>query len=199
MDIKARILKLIDMIDRANYEYHTLDQPTISDQQYDAYLKELIELETTYPSYLMPYSPTQKIGGAILDGFKKITHKVPMMSLSNVFNIDELKQFDERIQKEVKDYSYITELKIDGLAVSLTYENGLFIQAATRGNGIIGEDITANAKTIKSIPLRLSEDVSIEVRGEIFMPHKSFLKLTNKDKQQMSRHLQIQEMLQRVP
>ena len=177
MDIKERMNKLIAQINQANVEYHTYDQPTISDQQYDAYINELMELEAKYPEYLDPHSPTQKIGGAILDKFKKVTHTIPMMSLSNVFNIDELKQFDERIRKAVDQFTYVTELKIDGLAVSIIYENGSFVQAATRGNGLIGEDITHNVKTLKSVPLKLNQPYTIEVRGEIFMPHKSFVKL----------------------
>ncbi len=176
MDAKLRIKELIDLINKANYEYHTLDKPTISDYDYDHYLKELVELEEKYPDLKQEDSPTQKVGGAVLDGFNKITHQVPMMSLSNVFDAEELRQFDERIFNVASDYSYVTELKIDGLAVSLIYENGLFKQAATRGNGVVGEDITENVKTIKSLPLKLKEDINIEVRGEIFMPHKSFEK-----------------------
>lgn len=174
MDIKKRIQELIQILNRANYEYHTLDQPTLTDQAYDALLKELVELEEKYPEYQRIDSPSQKIGGVVLDGFKKVTHSIPMMSLSNVFNIEELIAFDARIKKSVQTYSYVTELKIDGLAISLTYEKGLFVRAATRGNGTIGEDVTHNVKTIKSLPLRLSEDIDIEVRGEVFMPHKSF-------------------------
>ncbi|MCF7931383.1 MAG: NAD-dependent DNA ligase LigA [Acholeplasmataceae bacterium] len=174
MDIKQRIANLTEIINQANYDYHTMDKPSISDQQYDQYLKELISLESKYPEYKLEDSPTEKIGGTILSGFEKVTHSVPMMSLSNVFNKDELTQFDERIRKVVRDFSYVTELKIDGLAVSLTYEKGLFVRAATRGNGVIGEDVTKNVKTIKSLPLRLTEPVDIEVRGEIYMPHKSF-------------------------
>ena len=176
MDAKLRIKELIDLINKANYEYHTLDKPTISDYDYDHYLKELVELEEKYPDLKQEDSPTQKVGGAVLDGFNKITHQVPMMSLSNVFDEEELRQFDERIFNVASGYSYVTELKIDGLAVSLIYENGLFKQAATRGNGVVGEDITENVKTIKSLPLKLKEDINIEVRGEIFMPHKSFEK-----------------------
>ncbi|PKK92535.1 MAG: DNA ligase, partial [Tenericutes bacterium HGW-Tenericutes-6] len=115
--------------------------------------------------------------GVVLSGFEKVTHTVPMMSLSNVFNFDELNQFDERIKKVVLDYSFVTELKIDGLAVSLIYQKGLFVRAATRGNGVIGEDVTLNVQTIKSLPLKLNEEIDIEVRGEIYMPHKSFNKL----------------------
>ncbi|MBN2268405.1 MAG: NAD-dependent DNA ligase LigA [Acholeplasmataceae bacterium] len=181
MDIKKRILELTKQINQANYEYHTLDQPKISDQSYDQLLKELIELEELNPEYRYEDSPTQKIGGVILSSFTKVKHQIPMMSLSNVFDENELRSFDERIKKVVSSFSYITELKIDGLAVSLLYENGLFVRAATRGNGSIGEDVTHNVKTIKSLPLKLNEPVDIEVRGEIFMPHKSF-KMLNEER-----------------
>ena len=177
MDIKQRILELTKIINQANYDYHTMDAPTISDQNYDRFLKELISLEEKHPEYKEPDSPTGKIGGIVLSGFSKVTHSVPMMSLSNVFDFDELNQFDERIRKAVIDYSFVTELKIDGLAVSIIYENGLFVRAATRGNGVVGEDVTLNVQTIKSLPLKLSEPIDIEVRGEIYMPHKSFNKL----------------------
>jgi DNA ligase (NAD+) len=177
MDAKLRIQELIQIINQANHDYHTKDQPTITDFEYDKLLHELIDLETKYPNYKQTDSPSEKIGGVVLDGFQKVTHAVPMMSLSNVFNNEELDAFDERIRKVVQNYSYVTELKIDGLAVSLTYKNGEFLRAATRGNGVIGEDVTSNVKTIKSLPLRLTEPIDIEVRGEIYMPHKSFKKL----------------------
>ena len=177
MNIKNRIHELIKIINQANYDYHTLDQPNISDQAYDRYLKELVDLEYQYPEYKEKDSPTEKIGGIVLDGFNKVTHQVPMMSLSNVFNETELRQFNERIFKVTQNYSFITELKIDGLAVSLTYEKGSFVRAATRGNGLIGEDVTQNVKTIKSIPLKLNQMIDLEVRGEIFMPHLSFKRL----------------------
>ncbi|PKK93642.1 MAG: DNA ligase [Tenericutes bacterium HGW-Tenericutes-6] len=176
MNIKQRIDELVSMINQANEDYHTKDQPTMSDFEYDRLLKELIELENTYPEYKSNDSPTLKIGGVVLDGFKKVTHQVPMMSLSNVFNEDELRAFDERIRKVVKAFSYVSELKIDGLAVSLIYKKGKFTQAATRGNGTVGEDVTENVRTIKSLPLTLNKEIDIEVRGEIFMPHKSFKK-----------------------
>ena len=177
MDIRKKILELVHVINQANLDYHTLDKPTISDYEYDQLLKELIELEEKYPEYKEIDSPTQKIGGALLDNFTKVKHSIPMMSLSNVFNFDELKEFDQRIKKVATNYTYVTELKIDGLAVSLLYEKGLFVRASTRGNGLIGEDVTANVKTIKSLPLKLNEPIDIEVRGEIFMPHKSFKQL----------------------
>ena len=181
MDIKKRIIELTKQINQANYDYHTLDQPKISDQSYDKLLKELVELENAYPEYQFEDSPTQKIGGVILSSFQKVKHQIPMMSLSNVFDENELRSFDERIKKVVSTFSYITELKIDGLAVSLLYEKGLFVRAATRGNGSIGEDVTHNVKTIKSLPLKLNEPIDIEVRGEIYMPHKSF-KMLNEER-----------------
>jgi len=174
MNIKQRMLELIQIINQANFDYHTLDRPTITDYEYDSMMKELISLEEQYPEYKENDSPTEKIGGSILSSFAKVDHAVPMMSLSNVFNADELKSFDDKIRKVVGNYSFVTELKIDGLAVSLTYEKGLFVRAATRGNGTTGEDVTSNAKTIKSLPLKLNQPIDIEVRGEIYMPHKSF-------------------------
>jgi DNA ligase (NAD+) len=174
MDIKKRIDELVKIINQANIDYHTKDMPTITDYEYDRYLKELIELESAYPEYKHEDSPTEKIGGLVLDSFVKVTHQVPMMSLSNVFDENELRSFDERIKKVTSKFHYVTELKIDGLAVSLIYEAGLFKRAATRGNGVVGEDITENVKTIKSLPLKLKEAIDIEVRGEIYMPHKSF-------------------------
>ncbi|TVP84856.1 MAG: NAD-dependent DNA ligase LigA [Acholeplasmataceae bacterium] len=174
MDIKQRIQTLVDLINQANHAYHALDKPTMSDQQYDAYLAELIDLEQRHPELKLPDTPTEKIGGVVLDGFQKIEHRVPMMSLSNVFNEDELRLFDERINKITSEASYVSELKIDGLAISMTYEKGRFTRAATRGDGITGEDVTSNVKTIKSLPLVLKEAWDIEVRGEVFMPHKSF-------------------------
>lgn len=177
VDTKQRIQYLVNLINQANQDYHVKDQPTLSDQAYDRYVNELIDLETRYPEYRLPDSPTQKIGGKVLEGFQKVQHTVPMMSLSNVFNVEELMLFDERIQKQVGPVAYVSELKIDGLAISLVYEAGLFKRAATRGNGSVGEDVTENVKTIKSLPLKLSQPMDIEVRGEVFMPHKSFNRL----------------------
>lgn len=181
MDIKKRMVELIQVINQANIDYHTKDQPTITDFEYDKLLKELIQLEEDYPEYKQIDSPTQKVGGLVLDGFTKVTHQVPMISLANVFDEDELKNFDDKIRKVVPSFTYVSELKIDGLAVSLRYEAGLFKRAATRGNGVVGEDVTENVKTIKSLPLRLTEAIDIEVRGEIYMPHKSF-KLVNEER-----------------
>ena len=174
MDIKKRIDELVQIINEADYNYHTLDNPTISDQEYDKYLRELFELENEYKEYIREDSPTQRVGGKVLDEFAKITHKIPMMSLSNVFNEEEIRNFDERIKKEGFNPKYECELKIDGLSVSLIYEKGKLISASTRGDGIVGEDITENVKTIKTIPLKLNEDIDIEVRGEIYMSKNVF-------------------------
>ncbi len=174
MDILSRIKTLRNQINEANYLYHTKDNPSMSDFEYDKLVKELMELETKYPEYDSETSPTKKIGGVVLDKFEKHTHRIPMMSLGNIFNKDELKAFYDRILKIVPDATFTTELKIDGLAVTLIYEKGQFIKAATRGNGSVGEDITANVRTIKSLPLQLFEPIDIEVRGEIYMSHKAF-------------------------
>lgn len=178
-----RMLELIEIINEADYNYHTLDNPTISDQEYDKYLRELFEIEAEHPEWVKEDSPTQHAGGQIIEGFEKATHKIPMMSLSNVFNESEIIAFDERIKKEGITPKYMAELKIDGLSVSLLYENGKLVRAATRGDGTTGEDITHNAKTIKTIPLTLKEAVDIEVRGEIFMNKKTLEELNEVRKQ----------------
>lgn len=177
MDIKKRMKELENLINEANYLYHTLDAPTISDFLYDSYLHELISLEEKYPEYKSEASPTLKVGGVVLDKFNKHVHSEPMMSLSNVFNFEEVKEFDVKINKEINDFTYNLELKIDGLAISLEYIDGIFVKGATRGDGLTGEDVTENIKTIKSIPLRLKENISITVRGEVFMPYNSFNEL----------------------
>ena len=182
MEIEKRIKELVKIINEANYQYHVLDNPTITDQEYDKYLDELYHLEEKYPEYIMEDSPTKKIGGEVLDKFEKVTHDIPMMSLSDVFNEDEITLFDSRIKKEGVIPQYVCELKIDGLSVSLKYENGVFKRAATRGNGVVGEDITNNVRTIKTVPMRLMKDVSIEVRGEIFMSKKTLIEL-NKERE----------------
>ena len=171
-----RIDELVELLNEANYNYHVLDNPTITDQEYDKYLRELIDLEDEY-NYVRDDSPTQRVGGEVLDGFEKHTHKIPMMSLSNVFNEEEIRDFDSKIKKEGINPQYVCELKIDGLSVSLNYENGKFVSAATRGDGTVGEDITNNVKTIKTVPLSLKKPVSIEVRGEIYMPKKMLKEL----------------------
>lgn len=179
--VEKRIDELVKIINEADYNYHTLDNPTITDQEYDKYLRELFDLESEHPELIRSDSPTQHAGGKIIEGFEKVEHKIPMMSLSDVFSESELIAFDERIKKEGINPKYMCELKIDGLSVSLLYEKGILIRAATRGDGTIGEDITHNVKTIKAIPLKLKEDVDIEVRGEIFM-NKKTLEEINKER-----------------
>jgi len=174
MDIKNRIDELVNIINEADYNYHTLDNPTITDQEYDNYLRELFDLESEYPELISKDSPTQRVGGKVLDKFEKITHNIPMMSLSNVFNEFEVRGFDEKIKKEGITPRYVCELKIDGLSVSLKYEKGKLVSAATRGDGIIGEDITNNVKTIRTIPLKINKEIDIEVRGEIYMSKSVF-------------------------
>lgn len=178
-----RMLELIDIINEADYNYHTLDNPTITDQEYDKYIRELYEIEEEHHEWIKENSPTQHAGGKIIDAFEKATHKIPMMSLSNVFSESEIIAFDERIKKEGINPQYVCELKIDGLSVSLLYEKGKLVRAATRGDGTTGEDITHNAKTIKTIPLTLKEEVDIEVRGEIFMNKKTLEELNKVRKQ----------------
>ena len=177
MDIK-RYNELVDLLNKANYEYHVLDDATtLTDEEYDNYLREVYEIEETHPEWKREDSPTTKIGGVILDKFDKVTHNIPMMSLADVFNEDEIILFDKRIRDENIDPKYVCELKIDGLSVSLKYEKGVLISAATRGNGFIGENITSNVKTIKQVPLKLTKDVDIEVRGEIYMSRATLKKL----------------------
>ena len=174
MNIEKRIDELVKIINEADYNYHTLDNPTISDQEYDKYIRELFELESKYPEYIKEDSPTQRVGSKVLDEFNKITHNIPMMSLSNVFNEEEVRNFDDRIRKEGYNPKYVCELKIDGLSVSLRYVKGKLVSAATRGDGMVGEDITNNVKTIKTIPLKINKPIDIEVRGEIYMSKKVF-------------------------
>ncbi len=172
-----RVKELHKLLNQYNYEYHVLDNPSVPDAEYDRLMRELIELEEKYPELKTPDSPSQRVGGAVLDAFRKVAHRVPMLSLANAFNEQDLRDFDRRVRQAVGDVEYVVELKIDGLAVSLRYENGLFVQGSTRGDGTTGEDITENLKTIRSIPLRLKKNLSMEVRGEAFMPKASFEKL----------------------
>ena len=179
--MKERIDELVTILNEANYNYHVLDNPTITDQEYDSLFRELQILEEKNPSLVRSDSPTHRVGGVVLDSFKKVTHKIPMMSLGDIFNEDEVRQFDARIKKEGIIPTYVCELKIDGLSVSLHYEKGKLVTAATRGNGTIGEDITNNVKTIKTVPLTLKEEIDIEVRGEIYMS-KDTLKELNEER-----------------
>lgn len=172
--MQERYIELIKIINEADYNYHTLDKPTITDQEYDKYLRELYRIEEENPELIRDDSPSKRAGGQVLDEFEKVKHKIPMMSLSNVFNESEIVAFDSRIKKEGINPSYVCELKIDGLSVSLRYEKGKLITAATRGDGTVGEDITNNVKTIKTVPLTLNKEIDIEVRGEIYMSKKVF-------------------------
>lgn len=181
--MKQRIDELIKIINKASEEYYTNDNPTITDQEYDDYYHELEKLEQQYPELIREDSPTKRVGGKIIDEFKKVSHEIPMMSLGDIFSEDEIFEFDQRIKKTIPNPTYVCELKIDGLSVSLLYENGKLIRGATRGNGIIGEDITHNVETIKSIPLIINDKRKIEVRGEIYMPKKSFNKLNQERKE----------------
>ena len=179
-----RIKYLTDILDKANYEYYVLDNPTISDQEFDKYLRELEELENKHPEYDNVNSPTKRVGGMVIDKFEKIKHNIPMMSLPDVFSIDEIIDFDSKIKAQGFNPEYVCELKIDGLSVSLHYENGVFKTGATRGDGVTGEDITHNVRTIKTVPMKLQKDISIEVRGEIYMSKKTLEKLNIERKEQ---------------
>ncbi len=181
-EAKKRIDELHQLLNQYAYEYYVLDRPTVPDSEYDRLMQELISLEKEFPELITPDSPTQRIGGEVLEGFEKVEHRVPMLSLSNAFNEQDLRDFDRRVRQAVGDVSYVCELKIDGLAVSLRYEDGQFVQGATRGDGTTGEDITMNLRTVRSIPLRLKEKLTIEVRGEVFMPKKSFIQLNEERK-----------------
>ncbi|MFC7687375.1 NAD-dependent DNA ligase LigA [Ureibacillus sp. GCM10028918] len=174
-EIEKRIAELNKLLHEYGHAYYVLDNPLVPDAVYDQLLHELIALEKANPSLIYPDSPTNRVGGSPLQGFKKVTHTYPMLSLSNAFGEEDLRDFDRKIRQAIGDnFSYVCELKIDGLAISLRYENGVFVQGATRGDGTVGEDITANLRTIRAIPLRLKEPVTIEVRGEAYMPKKSF-------------------------
>ncbi|MBO0480922.1 NAD-dependent DNA ligase LigA [Candidatus Enterococcus courvalinii] len=176
-----RAEELRAQLNRWSREYYVEDQPTVEDSVYDKNYAELVAIEANYPELITVDSPTQRVGGGILAGFEKVTHDIPLYSLNDVFDKEELFAFDQRVQKAIgHPVDYCCELKIDGLSVSLRYENGLFVRGATRGDGTVGENITENVKTVRSVPLRLNEPVSIEVRGECFMPKKSFVELNEK-------------------
>ncbi len=174
MDYKKRIFELKEILQRYNYEYYVLSNPSVSDHDFDVLMRELIALEKEHPELITPDSPTQRVGGVASSKFEKVNHERPMLSLGNLFNEQEVRDFDNKIAKNVKEYSYTAELKIDGLSVSLRYQNGFLVQAATRGDGVVGENITENVKTIRSIPLKIDYKQYLEVRGEIYMSKKSF-------------------------
>lgn len=166
--------ELVELLNRYAYEYYTKDAPSVSDSEYDQLYRELVELETAHPDEVLPESPTHRVGGVVLKGFTKYQHQYPLYSLQDVFSREELEAFDQRVRKEFPSVSYVCELKIDGLSISLTYENGVLVTGATRGDGSVGEDITENLKRVKDIPLVLPEPVNITVRGECYMPRASF-------------------------
>ena len=183
--IKEEIFKLVALLNKYSYDYYVEDNPQISDTEYDTLYKQLEKLEQEYPEFILDNSPTQRVGDRVLDEFEKVIHKVPMLSLSNTFSIEDLRDFDSRISKLSSDNSieYICELKIDGLAISINYENGKLVSAATRGDGMVGENVTENIKTIFSIPKTLKTKKSFEVRGEVYLPKKSF-ELLNKEREE---------------
>ena len=166
--------ELVELLNRYAYEYYTKDAPSVSDSEYDQLYRELVELETAHPDEIFPESPTHRVGGVVLKGFTKYQHQYPLYSLQDAFSREELEAFDQRVRKEFPSISYVCELKIDGLSISLTYENGVLVTGATRGDGSVGEDITENLKRVKDIPLVLPEPVNITVRGECYMPRASF-------------------------
>ena len=172
--MNERMKELVELLNRYATEYYTSDNPSVSDSEYDRLYHELVELEKAHPDQVLPESPTHRVGGKILDGFEKYSHQYPLYSLQDAFSREELDAFDARVRKELEDVTYICELKIDGLSISLTYEQGLFVAGATRGDGSIGENITENLKRVKDIPLTLPEKLDITVRGECYMPRASF-------------------------
>ena len=180
--MKKRILELREILNQLAKEYYELDAPTVSDQEYDRYMQELIDLESQNPDMFDPTSPSQKVGGQVLEGFEKVAHKTRMISLSNAFNYDDLVSFDEKVRKVVPHATYQVELKMDGLAMSLHYSNGIFRQAITRGDGSVGEDVTSNVKTISSLPMQIDYQGDLEIRGEVIMPKNVFEKLNEERK-----------------
>ena len=172
--MNKRMNELVALLNRYATEYYTSDNPSVSDSEYDRLYRELVELETAYPGQVLADSPTHRVGGKVLDGFEKYSHQYPLYSLQDAFSREELEAFDARVRKEVTHPTYICELKIDGLSISLTYEKGILVAGATRGDGSIGENITENLKRVKDIPLTLPEELDITVRGECYMPRASF-------------------------
>jgi DNA ligase (NAD+) len=176
--VAQRMDELKTQLNQYAYEYYVKDQPTIEDHLYDALYRELVELEAQHPELVTEDSPTQRVGGIVLEGFEKAVHDIPLYSLNDVFSKEEILAFDQRVQKAVgHPVTYTCELKIDGLSISLRYEEGKFVRGATRGDGSVGENITENLKTVKSIPMTLREPITLEVRGECYMPKASFLRL----------------------
>lgn len=182
-DVKKRVEKLHDLLNQYSYEYYVQDNPSVPDSEYDKLLHELIEIEEKYPEFKSTDSPTVRVGGEAQSSFEKVNHDTPMLSLGNAFNEEDLRKFDQRIRDSIGKVEYMCELKIDGLAVSLKYEDGRFVQGLTRGDGTTGEDITENLRTIHAIPLKIKEPLNFEVRGEAYMPRRSFIHLNNEKEQ----------------
>ena len=178
MDELQQIEQLRKTLNEHNYRYYVLDDPSISDFEYDKMLRQLEELETAHPEAVTPDSPTQRVGGKALDSFQQVVHRVPLQSLQDVFSPEELSDFDRRVRETAPQAEYLLEPKVDGLSVALEYENGVFICGATRGDGTVGEDVTENLRTIKSIPMVLEgAPASLIVRGEVYMPRRTFERL----------------------
>jgi len=188
--MNERIDYLVTLINEANYNYHVLNISLITDQEYDSYFRELVDLEENNPEYIRGDSPTQRVNGLVQEGFEKVIHNIPMLSLPNVFNENEVREFDSKIKKFGIEPEYLCELKIDGISGSFRYQNGLLVTGATRGDGATGENVTSNTKTIRTIPLNLKENIDIEVRGEIFMPKKVLEELNKKRKEKGEQILQ---------
>ena len=184
MEDRKRIDYLVDLLNKYSHEYYILDKPTVEDSEYDRLLEELINLEEK-TGYIKEDSPTHRVGSTVISSFKKVEHTIPMLSLGDIFNEDEIIKFDERIKKEGFNPKYVVEQKIDGLAISLLYKDGILVRGATRGDGKIGEDITHNVKTIKDIPLKLNKNIDIEVRGEIYISKKEFNRV-NKEREKQN-------------
>ena len=184
-DVKRHMEALRTTLNHYAYQYYVLDDPEVSDYRYDELLRELETLEAQHPEYITPDSPTQRVGGKLLEGFAQVRHEVPMESLQDVFSVEELFDFDERVRAAGVQPVYVVEYKIDGLSVSLEYENGLFVRGSTRGDGRVGEDITANLRTIRAVPLRLTRSIPyLEVRGEVYLPEKAFSQLNERRQQE---------------
>ncbi len=181
--MKERIDYLVDTLNKANHEYYILDNPTLTDQEYDSMMDELIKLEKKYPEFKREDSPTSRVGSTVTSEFEKYAHSFPMLSLGDVFNEDEIVSFDERIKKDGFHPIYMCEEKIDGLGINLIYKDGILVKGITRGDGRIGEDVTVNVKTIKSIPLKLTKKIDIELRGEIYIDKSELEKINNERKE----------------
>ena len=182
--VRDRIEELRRIIEEHNYHYYVLDDPVIPDHEFDELMRELQDLEDKNPGLVTPHSPTQRVGGKASEKFSKVVHKTPLLSLANAFSDGDLRDFDRRVRSAVGDVEYVTEFKIDGLSVALTYIDGVLERGATRGDGVVGEDVTANLRTIKTIPLRLKQPFNLEARGEVFMPTAGFERLNQKQREQ---------------